>query len=57
MNFDLLFFRLAALKSLALTSAMPAFFALRAEKIAASTFHKSCLGGLYVLGTHVPFTN
>jgi hypothetical protein len=46
MNFDLLFFRLAALKSLALTSAMPAFFALRAEKIAASTFHKSCLGGL-----------
>ena len=46
MNFDLLFFRLATLKSLAVTPVMSTFFALRAEKIAASTFHKSCLGGL-----------
>ena len=32
MNSDLLFFRLAALKSLAVASAMPTFFALLAKK-------------------------
>jgi hypothetical protein len=47
MHFDLLFFPLAALKSLAVAEAMPAFFALRAKKIPASTLHKSCLGELY----------
>jgi len=37
-NADLLFFRLAALKSLDLAPAIPAFFALPAEKIASSYF-------------------
>jgi hypothetical protein len=41
MNLDLLFFRLAALKSLAIAQAMSAFFALPAEKIAASISHSS----------------
>jgi hypothetical protein len=47
MHFDLLFFPLAALKSLAVAEAMPAFFALRAKKTPVSTLHKSCLGELY----------
>jgi hypothetical protein len=46
MHFDLLFFPLAALKSLAVAEAMPAFFALRAKKTPVSTLHKSCLGEL-----------
>jgi len=46
-NADLLFFRLAALKSLDLAPAIPAFFALPAEKIAASYFHKSHVVRLY----------
>jgi len=42
-----LFFRLAALKSLDVAPAIPAFFALPAEKIAASYFHKSHVVRLY----------
>lgn len=33
---------------------MPTFFALRVEKIAASSFHKSCLDGLYVPNAFSP---
>ncbi len=47
MNSDLLFFRLAALKSLAARTGAYVF-RLVSQKIAASYFHKSCIGRLYI---------
>ena len=48
-RFDTALFRLAALKSLDVAPAIPAFFPLPAEIIAASYFHKSHIVRLYVL--------
>jgi len=53
---DWLFFRLAALESLDVAPAIPAFFALPAKKIAASYFHKSHVVRLYKKLMHNPLS-